>query len=147
MPVKLTTRSVKQFTGDHADMEYWASYRIYNWLRRFPEEAVFGGSQGVLWLVPERLERIGLPIATEDTYGALPGEWIVFDRGQFTAHTTRPDQPSPAPEETPMPIDDGLFHRPCSALEPGHRHCRHGHTEDCPNPGECELIENLPEED
>lgn len=30
--------------------------------------------------------------------------------------------------------------RPCSALLPGHRHCEHGHTEDCLNPGECPLI-------
>lgn len=30
--------------------------------------------------------------------------------------------------------------RPCSALRPGHRHCQHGHTEDCPDPGECDLL-------
>lgn len=29
---------------------------------------------------------------------------------------------------------------PCSDLLPGHRHCRHGHTKDCPDPGECELL-------
>lgn len=36
---------------------------------------------------------------------------------------------------------EGLFHRPCSALPAGHRHCAHGHTEDCPNPSECELLD------
>lgn len=30
--------------------------------------------------------------------------------------------------------------RPCSDLLPGHRHCLHGHTEDCPDPGECALL-------
>lgn len=30
--------------------------------------------------------------------------------------------------------------RPCEALLPGHQHCQHGHTEDCPDPGECELL-------
>lgn len=29
---------------------------------------------------------------------------------------------------------------PCSAMLPGHQHCEHGHTEDCPDPGECELL-------
>ena len=31
--------------------------------------------------------------------------------------------------------------RLCADLLPGHQHCRHGHTEDCPDPGECPLIE------
>jgi hypothetical protein len=35
---------------------------------------------------------------------------------------------------------DANWRHPCSALLPGHRHCRHGHTEDCPDPGECELL-------
>lgn len=25
----------------------------------------------------------------------------------------------------------------CEAFLPGHSHCKHGHVEDCPNPGEC----------
>lgn len=29
----------------------------------------------------------------------------------------------------------------CEYLRPGHRHCKHGHTADCPDPGECELID------
>lgn len=29
---------------------------------------------------------------------------------------------------------------PCAQLLPGHRHCEHGHTNDCPDPGECELL-------
>jgi hypothetical protein len=34
----------------------------------------------------------------------------------------------------------GVTARPCGALLPGHRHCVHGHTEDCPNPDECDLL-------
>lgn len=30
--------------------------------------------------------------------------------------------------------------RACSALSPGHRHCVHGHTEDCPDPENCDLL-------
>lgn len=30
--------------------------------------------------------------------------------------------------------------RPCSDLLPGHRHCEHGHTEDCPDPDNCDLL-------
>lgn len=28
----------------------------------------------------------------------------------------------------------------CGSLPPGHRHCRHGHLIDCPDPGGCELL-------
>ncbi len=46
------------------------------------------------------------------------------------------------PQTTDWPPErQGLLRRPCSALPPGHRHCRHGHTEDCPDPGECPLEE------
>lgn len=38
-------------------------------------------------------------------------------------------------------IDDRLLYQLCSDLLPGHRHCRHGHVKDCPDPGECELID------
>ena len=29
----------------------------------------------------------------------------------------------------------------CVGLLPGHHHCRHGHVRDCPNQGECELVD------
>lgn len=32
--------------------------------------------------------------------------------------------------------------RSCDMLLPGHKHCTHGHVEDCPNPGECSVLPN-----
>jgi hypothetical protein len=31
---------------------------------------------------------------------------------------------------------------PCHCMLENHRHCIHGHAADCPEPGECELLDN-----
>lgn len=42
----------------------------------------------------------------------------------------------------PLPLERQLLlRRLCSDLRDGHRHCRHGHVEDCPTPGDCQLEE------
>lgn len=43
------------------------------------------------------------------------------------------------PGDLPMSKQWAL-HRLCSAFPAGHRHCKHGHTEDCPDPGNCDLL-------
>lgn len=30
--------------------------------------------------------------------------------------------------------------RPCRDLPAGHRHCKHGHSDDCPDVDNCELL-------
>jgi len=42
-----------------------------------------------------------------------------------------------APTATPKGV---ATRRSCADLLPGHRHCLHGHTEDCPDPSECDLL-------
>lgn len=48
------------------------------------------------------------------------------------------DQPLAAPV-----LREENFARPCAAMIPGHRHCAHGHVGDCPDPGDCPLLDDV----
>jgi hypothetical protein len=61
-------------------------------------------------------------------------------------HPLRSGRRSPFSRSRPPPppviaLSTTTTTRPCWALLPDHKHCKHGHTEDCPDSDNCELVD------